>query len=85
VRLVEGRRPTGFSPPRKLEEDLPPAAYERFGSCTAALDAGQLARAYRATWEWSRELIAEHSERHGFKLPAALLEEMDRRVGRIDC
>lgn len=84
VRLVERTTANWLSPSRKLEEDLPSAAYERFGACTAALDAGQLALAYRSTWEWSRGLIAELSERHGFELPAALLEEMDRHVARTD-
>ncbi|MBA2715443.1 MAG: lincosamide nucleotidyltransferase Lnu(F), partial [Rubrobacteraceae bacterium] len=84
IRLIEGTTANWLSPSRKLEEDLPSAAYERFRTCTAALDAGQLVRAYRSTWEWSRELVAELSERHGFELPAALLEKLDRRVRCID-
>ncbi len=84
VRLAEGTTANWLSPSRKLEEDLPHAAYERFRACTAGLDAGRLALAYRSTWGWSRELIAELSGRHGFELPAALLEEMDRHVSPID-
>ena len=84
VRLVEGTTANWLSPSRKLEEDLPCTAYERFRACTAALDAGQLARAYRSSWGWSRELIAQLSERHAFGLPATLLAEMDRHIASID-
>ena len=69
-----------FGPSRRLEEDLSLAAYERFVSCTAALDAAQLARAYRSTWEWAGELVAELYGRHDLALPKALLDEMDRHV-----
>jgi lincosamide nucleotidyltransferase B/F len=84
ARLAEGETANWLSPSRRLEQDLPTGSYERFRVCTAALDAGQLARAYRSTWGWSRELIAELSERHGFELPTALLEKMDPRARRID-
>ena len=84
ARLVEGTTANWLSPSRRLEEDLTPAAYERFRASTAALGVGQLARAYRSTWGWSTELIAGLSERHGFELPAALLEGIDRHVARID-
>ena len=83
ARLVGGTTANWLSPSRKLEEDLPPAAYERFRACTAALDAGQLARAYRSTWGWSRELMADLSARHDLALPSALLDRMDRHVGNI--
>lgn len=80
ARLVEGKTANWLSPSRRLEEDLPAAAYERFRACTAALDAAQLARAYRSTWAWARELIAELSERHALAPPGTLLDEMDRHV-----
>jgi lincosamide nucleotidyltransferase len=83
VRLVEGNTANWLSPTRKLEQDVSPATYERFRACTATLDAAQLARAYRSTWEWGRELMAELSGRHAFALPAALLEKVDRRVANI--
>ena len=85
ARLAEGTTANWLSPSRKLEEDLPPAAYERFRACTAPLDAVQLARAYRTTWGWGREIMAELSGRHGFALSRALLDEMDRHVARIVC
>ncbi len=59
VRLVEGRTANWLSPSRRLEEDVSVASYGRFGTCTAALDARQLARAYTSTWEWSKELMSE--------------------------
>ncbi len=80
LRLVEGNTANWESPTRRLEQDVPPAAYERFKACTAALYAARLVRAYRSTWEWSREFMAELSERHAFASPAALLEKIDRRV-----
>ena len=83
ARLVEGTTANWLSPSRKLEEDLPPAAYERFRSCTAALDPEQLARAYGATWGWSRELMATLSGRHALTLPPALLEGLDKRVDDV--
>ena len=80
ARLVEGTTANWLSPSRRLEEDLSSAAYERFGACTSALDAAQLARAYRSTWEWAGELVAELYGRHDLALPKALLDEMDRHV-----
>ena len=82
ARLVEGATTNWLSPSRRLEEDLSAASYERFRACTAALDAGQLRRAYRSAWSWGRELIACLSERHAFGLPEDLLAKMDRRVER---
>jgi len=84
VRLAQGTTANWLTPSRRLEQDFPPAAYERFRTCTAALDAEQLARAYRATWGWTKELMAELCGRHGFALPEALLDEMDRHVAGID-
>ncbi len=59
MRLVEGRTANWLSPSRRLEEDVSAHSYERFRTCTAALDATQLARAYTSTWEWSKELMSE--------------------------
>ena len=78
VRLMEGNTTNWLSPSRQLEEDISAASYERFRGCTTALKADQLARAYRATWEWSRGLMGELSVRHEFLLPDALLAKLDR-------
>lgn len=83
ARLVEGTTANWLSPSRRLEEDLSPAAYERFRACTAALDVGQLASAYRSTWGWARELASELSGRHALPLPSSLLDEMDRHVSGL--
>jgi lincosamide nucleotidyltransferase len=80
VRLVERNTANWLSPSRKLEEDVSTASYERFKACTAALDAEQLTRAYKSTWEWSRELMTELAARHGFSLPTALLAKLDGYV-----
>jgi lincosamide nucleotidyltransferase B/F len=84
ARLVEGKTANWLSPSRRLEEALSPASYERFEACTAALDARQLIRAYRSTWEWSRELMSELSGRHALALPTALLQKMDRHMASVE-
>jgi lincosamide nucleotidyltransferase len=81
VRLVERNTANWLSPSRKLEEDVSVVSYARFRECTAALDAEQLTRAYRAVWGWSRELMAELSTRHALSLPNALLVRLDGYVG----
>jgi len=80
ARLVEDKTANWLSPSRKLEEDLSAASYERFRTCTAALDAGQLTRAYRCAWAWGRELSAKLAERHDLMLPTVLLEKLDLRL-----
>ena len=80
MRLVEGKSANWSSPTRKLEEDASAASYERFRSCTAALDAEQLVLAYTSTWEWSRELMSELSTRHTFALPEALLNKVNQHL-----
>jgi lincosamide nucleotidyltransferase B/F len=78
ARLVEGKTTNWLAPSRRLEEDVSVASYERFRACTTALDAEQLVRAYRSTWNWSKELMAELSARHAFPLPDVLLTKLDR-------
>ena len=66
---------------RRLEEDASAASYERYRSCTAALEAEQLVLAYASTWKWGRELMGELATRHAFALAEAALEKLDRRLG----
>ena len=80
LRLVEGKSRNWLSPTRRLEEDVPTSVYERFRSCTAGVEAGQLARAYAATWGWARELMDELAARHALSLPEALLDKLDGRL-----
>jgi lincosamide nucleotidyltransferase B/F len=81
MRLVEGRTANWLSPSRRLEEDVSADSYERFRTCTAALDARQLVRAYTATWEWSQELMGELATRHAFTLPETLLNRLNQHIG----
>ena len=83
VWLLERNTTNWLSPSRKLEEDLSAPSYERFKACTAALDAEQLTRAYRSTWGWSRELMAELSTRHALSLPTALLTKLDGHLASL--
>ena len=78
ARLVEGKTDNWLSPSRRLEEDISVASYERFRTCTAALEAEQLVLAYWSTWDWSRELMAKLSARHAFPLPDSLLTKLNR-------
>jgi lincosamide nucleotidyltransferase len=80
MRLVEGKSDNWLSPTRRLEEDASATSYERYRTCTAALEAEQLARAYASTWEWGRELMGELAARHALGLPEALLSELGRRL-----
>jgi lincosamide nucleotidyltransferase len=80
MRLVEGNSVNWLSPTRRLEEDASASSYERYRTCTAALEAEQLARAYASTWEWARELMGELAARHALELPEALLGELDQRL-----
>ena len=78
ARIAEGSTVNWLSPSRRLEEDISAVSYARFRACTAALEVDEIARAYRCTWGWSRELMDELSERHTFPLPRPLLGKLDR-------
>ena len=68
------------TPSRRLEQDLSPEGYRRYAACTAALDRAQLERAYRAAWQWARELMAALAPREGVALPEGLLAKLDARA-----
>jgi lincosamide nucleotidyltransferase B/F len=80
LRLVEGKSDNWLSPTRRLEEDASATSYERYRTCTAALEAEQLAWAYASTWQWGRELMGQLAARHALPLPEALLDKLDRRL-----
>jgi len=80
MRLVEGKSANWLSPTRRLEEDASANSYERYRACTAPMEPAQLVSAYSSTWEWSRELMGVLARRHGFALPEALLDKLDRRL-----
>ena len=81
LRLVEGKSDNWLSPTRRLEEDASATSYERYRTCTAALEAEQLVSAYASTWQWGRELMGQLAARHALTLPEALLDKLDRRLG----
>ena len=81
LRLVEGKSENWLSPTRRLEEDASATSYERYRTCTAALEAEQLVSAYASTWQWGRELMGQLAARHALTLPEALLDKLDRRLG----
>src|SRR5215203_6855475 len=80
LRLVEGKSDNWLSPTRRLEEDASATSYERYRTCTAALEAEQLAWAYASTWQWGRKLMGQLAARHALTLPEALLDKLDRRL-----
>jgi lincosamide nucleotidyltransferase B/F len=80
LRLVEGKSDNWLTPMRKLEKDASAYSYERYRTCTAALDTERLVHAYTSTREWSRELMRELATRHTVALPEALLEKLNRRL-----
>ena len=80
TRLDEGQTDHWPTPSRCLESDLSPQAYERFRECTAALDVESLWRAYRASWAWGRELLAELGPTAGTPLPTSLADKLDERL-----
>lgn len=84
VRLDEQTTEHWPTPSRGLEQDISPAAYERFRGCTAALDREPLRLAYGATWRWGAELMPRLTARHGLALPVTLLAELSRRLANQD-
>jgi lincosamide nucleotidyltransferase len=77
ARMEEGRTERWISPTKALEEDISPAAYERFQTCTVALDHVALHAAYRSCWKWGKELIGGLERRYDVACPAGLLLAMD--------
>ena len=83
VRLAEGATGHWISPTKSLEWEVSSAAYARYQSCTAPSEPAALARAYRATWAWARELMAVLAQRYPLHLPEPLLDKLDRRLADL--
>lgn len=79
VRILEGSTVHWFNSSKFLEKEISETSYARYAACTARLDGRELREAYRATWEWGRELMAGLSDRHGVGPTATLLGKLDRR------
>lgn len=72
ARLVEGSIAHWPTPSRNIEAEISGQAYKRLAECTARLDRGDLARAYRATWTWGSEMIRALAARHQIAVPETL-------------
>ncbi|MCW5852422.1 MAG: nucleotidyltransferase domain-containing protein [Anaerolineae bacterium] len=86
LRLLEGATGHWISPTKSLEWEVSPAAYVRYQSCTAPAEPPALARAYRATWAWAREMMAALARQYPINLPESLLMKLDQRLAglRVD-
>lgn len=80
ARAASGSTAHWPTPSRALEADLPPEHYARFVQCVALLDPASLKRAYRAAWQWSKELMRDLSTSHGTALPETLIDLVDSRA-----
>ena len=86
LRLLEGVTGHWVSPTKSLEWEVSPAAYARYQSCTAPAEPMAMARAYRGTWGWAREMMAALARRYSLDLPEPLLLKLDQRLAglRVD-
>lgn len=82
ARTVEGTTARWWIPSRALEQELSPAAYGRFKTCTAALDEAALHHAYRSAWAWGRDLLHTLHLRAGIDVPDALVASITALIGR---
>lgn len=78
IRLAENTTDHWPTPSRALEADLSEVNYERYLSCTASAQPYALCVAYRNTWIWGRELVAQVAEPLGIELPASISERVDQ-------
>lgn len=78
IRLAENTTDHWPTPSRALEADLSGVKYERYLSCTASAQPDALWVAYRNTWLWGRELVAQVAEPLGIDLPDSIGERVDR-------
>jgi lincosamide nucleotidyltransferase B/F len=76
IRLSEETTAHWATPSKKLEADIPEGPYARYSSCTANVDEAALWSAYLSAWAWGKELMEALSERHGFRLPDALVNRI---------
>ena len=79
VRVLEGSTLHWFNSSKFLEREISEASYARYAACTARLEREELRLAYRAAWEWGRELMASLADRHDAAAPEPLLQRLDRR------
>jgi lincosamide nucleotidyltransferase len=80
LRILEGATEHWPTPSRALERDISPLAYARYQACTARCERAELARAYRESWLWGRELLQSLYQRRGLELPGELIEAVAARI-----
>lgn len=81
ARLVEGNTRHFLSPTTRLEQELSPAAYQRYQRCTAPAEAAALWDAYREAFDWGSELLHVLCARHALPFPDELLARIRQQGG----
>ena len=82
ARLLAGATQEWANPVARIADDVPEAA-ERLARCTAAMEAGAVAAAYRETAAWADELTQALCRRHGLTPPASVLAAVERRLAAL--
>ena len=83
VRLSERRTDHWPTPSRALEDDLSIFARVRYQGCTGSAEPDALCAAYRATWQWGRELFATVGGPLGVDAPVAIVEDVVTTGGSV--
>ena len=78
VRLSERRIDHWPTPSRALEDDLSIFVRVRYQGCTGSAEPDALCAAYRATWQWGRELFATVGGPLGVDAPVAIVDHVHR-------
>ncbi|NLX23316.1 MAG: nucleotidyltransferase domain-containing protein [Phycisphaerae bacterium] len=69
LRLLRGSTDHWLTPSRALERDVSVKDQSRYAVTTARLGESEVRRAAAASWQWSRELVAEAAEQWGISMP----------------
>jgi len=80
VRLHERRTDHWPTPSRALEDDLSIFVRVRYQGCTGSAEPDALCAAYRATWQWGRELFATVGSPLGVDAPVAIVDHVQRLI-----
>lgn len=80
VRIAEHTTEHWPTPTRGLEQDISPASYARYRTCTAGVDRVALWQAYVATWEWGKELMHLLAAQYHVSLPETLVAKFDHII-----
>ena len=80
VRLHERRIDHWPTPSRALEDDLSIFVRVRYQGCTGSAEPDALCAAYRATWQWGRELFATVGGPLVVDAPVAIVDHVQRLI-----